>query len=595
MIASFGLFLVLAFAGAFLAFGSEYRRRGINFAVAVWPWVVRVMVGGVAGVTAAKLTYRFRHWAEFVGSPADFLVSVQGDWWVGLAVAVLVVVLYRPGWRRLGLMDGLLLCCGVAGLFGALLFAMFEDPGHIGLHGFNFYGALIAGTAAFLYINRRHGIGLLTALDIGSPGMMLAYAVGRLGCHFSGDGDWGIANFRVRPAWLGWLPDWAWAWRYPHNSVRQGEYIPGCSGGYCTRLVHGVWPTPLYEAVVCLGLFGVLWAVRRRIVRPGLLFALYAVMNGCERFLVEMIRVTPRYEVWGLRVSQAQVIAVGLVVIGTFLFLRVKWIALFFVLLPVNGRSQSGVRRDTMISRFFQRDTGWIASDGCISIPLSDRRVLWMMGDSYIDNYNKARGTVGCLFQVRNSALLQPLGDWRPSATSTLVGSGPSGFLRNDPRDSHLLWPTGGWQVGDTVYVYANNIVNASGGLGFASGGSDFLARLRMPDLTPVGYDSLPWFNGAVFGLGFDNEEKGDYVYTWGSGAGISRAGSWWRGCCGLVRGHPGVSGTAAAGIRLLLIWRISARARRMGRMWQRWEPGMCSSARSSAWPATRERGSFCR
>jgi len=513
MIANFGVFLVLAFAGAYWAFLVEYRRRGVGFSVVVRPWLVRLVFAVLAGVAVAKLVYRVRHWGAFIGSPSDFVFSLQGDWWEGVAAVVLVLWLYRPRRLRLELMDGLLLCCGVAGFLGALLFAAFEDPRHIGLYGLNFYGALIAGTVTFLYINRKHGVGLLTALDIGSPGMMLAYAIGRLGCHFSGDGDWGVVNFHARPLWLGWLPDWAWAWRYPHNSIRQGEYIPGCSGGYCTQLVDPVWPTPLYEAGVCLILFGVLWVLRRRIGRPGLLFAVYAVMNGCERFFVEFIRVTPRYELLGL--SQAQVIAVGLVLAGVIVAIRIRWIA-FFLLLPISGRSQSPVHPDTMINHFFRRDTGWIASDGCISIPLSDRRVLWMMGDSYIDHFNKARGTVGCLFQVRNSALLQPLGNWEPEATRTLVGPGPRSYLRNDPRDNHLLWPTGGYQAGDTVYVYANNIVNASGGLGFAGGGSDFLARLRMPDLAVVGFDSLPWFGGAAFGLGFDNEEKGDYVYTWG-------------------------------------------------------------------------------
>jgi len=461
-------------------------------------------------------------------------------------------------------MDEQLLYCGLAGFAGALLFAAVEDPRHIGFHGLNFYGALLAGTATWLYINRRHGISPATAADIGSPGMMLAYSIGRLGCHLAGDGDWGIVNAHTRPRWLGWLPDWAWAWRYPHNVIRQGVYIPGCSGGYCTQLAQPVYPTPLYESVLCLLLFGLLWAVRRRIERPGTLFALYAVLNGLERFFIETIRITPRYELGGWQLSQAQLIALAWVIAGLAVAARPrkKWAVPLIAFLPVSSNAQAEhsartalpgvdrdtviirhdttltrhdtaltrrdtvitcrdtviIRRDTTLTRWFDRDTGWIASDGCISIPLSDHRVLWMMGDSYIDNYNKARRTTGCLFQVRNSALLQPRGDWDPRATKTLIGRGPGipSYLKNDVRDDHLLWPTGGYQHGDTVYVYANNIVNASGGLGFASGGSDFLVRLLLPGLTVAGYDSLPFFNGATFGLGFDSEEPGDYVYTWG-------------------------------------------------------------------------------
>jgi hypothetical protein len=259
-----------------------------------------------------------------------------------------------------------------------------------------------------------------------------------------------------------------------------------------------------------------------------MLFALYAVLNGVERCCIEMIRVTPRYDLGGWRLSQAQLFALGWVVAGSVVAAagwrkglqaagrRWKGLGLLlFVVLPLSGRTQT-VHRDTLVTRYFDRDTGWIASDGCISIPLSDNRVVWMMGDSYIDNYDKVRRTTGCLFQVRNSALLQPRGNWDPRATKTLIGKGPRSFLKNDPREDHLLWPTGGYQQGDTVFVYANNIVNASGGLGFASGGSDFLVRLRMPGLEVVGYDSLRWFDGASFGLGFDSDEPGDYVYTWG-------------------------------------------------------------------------------
>jgi len=547
MITSFGLFLVLAFVGAYVVFRAEYRRKGIDFPVSLHPLTVRLGIAVVAGVAAAKLVHR------------DFIYSFRGEWWLGLAVAFAVAAFFRPRIPfRLPLMDGLLLYCGISGFLGSILLAALEDPHHIGINGINFYGALLAGTATFLYINKRNGVSLAVAVDIGSPGMMLAYAIGRMGCHLAGDGDWGVVNWHTRPSWLSWLPDWAWAWRYPHNSIHQGEYIPGCSGSFCTQLTNPVYPTPLYESVICLILFGVLWALRRHISRPGLLFALYAVLNGCERFLIEFIRVTPRYDPGGLSLSQAQLIALGWMATGLLVALRSRVIPLLSLLpltfLPITSHSQTTVTPgttitptptvtpdttitpiptvtpDTTISHFFQRDTGWIASDGCISIPLSDHRVLWMMGDSYIDNYNKSRGTVGCLFQVRNSALLQPFGNWDPQSTVTLLGRGsspnpgrgpgsnrgPLSFLRNDARDSHLLWPTGGFQQGDTVYIYADNIVNASGGLGFASGGSDFLARLKMPGLEVVGYDSLPSFNGASFGLGFDSEEPGDYVYTWG-------------------------------------------------------------------------------
>jgi phosphatidylglycerol:prolipoprotein diacylglycerol transferase len=216
-------------------------------------------------------------------------------------------------------MDRLLLSCGIAGFAGAILFAKIE-----GVSGLNYYGALIAGTLTYLYINRKHGIPLTIAADIGSPGMMLAYAIGRFGCHLAGDGDWGIVNKTPQPAWLQWAPAWTWSFRYPHNSIHQGVYLQGCTDNYCTQLPDPVYPTSFYEAVICLLLFAALWTLRSRISRPGLLFAIFAILNGIERFTIEFIRINPKYSIWSWELSQAQIIAIGWMLTGL--------IALFFSL-----------------------------------------------------------------------------------------------------------------------------------------------------------------------------------------------------------------------------------------------------------------------
>jgi phosphatidylglycerol:prolipoprotein diacylglycerol transferase len=51
-------------------------------------------------------------------------------------------------------------------------------------------------------------------LDVGGPGMMLAYAVGRIGCQMSGDGDWGIDKPCSQTGWLSWAPDWMWSFNF---------------------------------------------------------------------------------------------------------------------------------------------------------------------------------------------------------------------------------------------------------------------------------------------------------------------------------------------------------------------------------------------
>ncbi|MBU6325652.1 MAG: prolipoprotein diacylglyceryl transferase, partial [Bacteroidetes bacterium] len=86
---------------------------------------------------------------------------------------------------------------------------------------------------------------------------------------------------------------------------------------HCFRLEAPVFPTPLYEFLAGMLLFGVIWYMRKRISAPGLLFCLYMVLAGVERWLVETIRVNTRYEFIGMDFSQAQLISVFLILFGS--------------------------------------------------------------------------------------------------------------------------------------------------------------------------------------------------------------------------------------------------------------------------------------
>jgi phosphatidylglycerol:prolipoprotein diacylglycerol transferase len=166
---------------------------------------------------------------------------------------------------------------------------------------------------------------LVHLADIGSPGMMLAYGVGRIGCQLSGDGDWGIVNHHPKP---GFIPQWMWAFNYPHNAINEGVPIPGCNGFYCSQLAHGVYPTPFYEVAICLLFFMLMWIFRRKITIPGFMFFTYLVLNGGERFLIEMIRINPRYNILGMMFTQASLIGLLMLLGGitgfVFIVINVK-------------------------------------------------------------------------------------------------------------------------------------------------------------------------------------------------------------------------------------------------------------------------------
>jgi phosphatidylglycerol:prolipoprotein diacylglycerol transferase len=128
--------------------------------------------------------------------------------------------------------------------------------------GLVWYGGLIGGVVAVcLWARYRDFLGL-ALLDLAAPALALGYAIGRCGCQLSGDGDYG------KP----W--DGLWAMAYPDGTVPTD------------RTVH---PTPVYETLAMgLGAW-MLWQLRDR-VRAGVLFAIYLLYAGAERFLVEFLR-----------------------------------------------------------------------------------------------------------------------------------------------------------------------------------------------------------------------------------------------------------------------------------------------------------------
>ncbi|MEM6645450.1 MAG: prolipoprotein diacylglyceryl transferase family protein [Bacteroidota bacterium] len=199
----------------------------------------------------------------------------------------------------------------VIGFAGAKLFHILEnldtfsrDP--IGMilsqAGFTYYGGLLVATAFVAWYVRRQGLSVPRFADAVAPGLILGYGIGRMGCHLAGDGDWGIASdLAAKPDFL---PTWLWYETYPRNYL--GIDLSGA----------GVYPTPLYEIAMCLLIFAILWAVREHAFRAGWLFSLYLVFNGAERFLIEKIRVNNVFDLFGLQVTQAEVISSILMLLG---------------------------------------------------------------------------------------------------------------------------------------------------------------------------------------------------------------------------------------------------------------------------------------
>lgn len=350
---SFGFFVALAFVAAAVFVSLELKRKEKQGLMQ--PVVKRVKVGEAATPTQLlingligfiigfKLLAILTDYSSCAANPQEFLLSTQGNLIGGLIGAAIGAFLKYRQKEKLKLdkpkfedvkvwphqmLGDIIVVAAISGLIGAKLFSFLEDPDDFKnfledpasgfFSGLTIYGGLILGTIAVVWFARRRKINAVHLADATAPALMLSYAIGRIGCQVSGDGDWGIENAAAKPGWLSWLPDKLWAYDYPNNIGNDGELLADCPEGYqyCAHLVPPVFPTPVYETIMCLALFGVLWAFRKRITIPGMMISIYLIMNGVERFFIEKIRVNAKYTIGNMEVTQAEIISAVMALAG---------------------------------------------------------------------------------------------------------------------------------------------------------------------------------------------------------------------------------------------------------------------------------------
>lgn len=175
--------------------------------------------------------------------------------------------------------------------------------------GLTFYGGFILATALVYLYTKKKGIKFLTVADAASPALLLGYGIARIGCHLSGDGDYGF------PTTLPWGTNYSHG-TYPPSAAFKN--IPEITSQFPDGIVPDntlCHPTPVYEFLLCAVLFAIMWKWRNNIRPDGKMFMLYLLFAGAERFAVEFFRLNPRFA-FGL--SEAQFIALILIAIGLY-------------------------------------------------------------------------------------------------------------------------------------------------------------------------------------------------------------------------------------------------------------------------------------
>lgn len=291
-----------------------------------------------------KLIYTIFNYAYFANNPQDFIFSTLGSWPGGIVLGAIMTFytfyvknkskLNPPVQEEVEVHANehtwpLIFVAVVFGIIGAKLFHWFEnwddfmaDPmdSLLSFSGLTFYGGLILAAFAVGIYSEKNKIPWRQMADIVAPVLILGYGIGRIGCHVAGDGDWGIVNILPKPEWLAILPDWLWAYNYPHNIINEGIRIPGCTGNHCFQLAQPVFPTAVYETILSTIIFLLLWSLRKKINIPGQIFAIYLMFNGLERFFIEKIRVNNLFDFLGLKVTQAEIISSILFLTGLIMF-----------------------------------------------------------------------------------------------------------------------------------------------------------------------------------------------------------------------------------------------------------------------------------
>src|SRR5271170_1874275 len=196
---------------------------------------------------------------------------------------------------------------GLCGILGAKLYHLLESPAEFfadpwpllfSRYGFAWFGGFLGGFGAMLILGRRARLPLLEFLDACSPAACFGYAIGRIGCFLSGDGDYG------KPTSL------PWGMSFPNGVVPT------------TDRVH---PAPLYELIIWCAIGAFLWHMGSKALKgpkaKGEIFCNYLILTGVARFLVEIIRINPRSF---LGMSNAQAASVISVLAGAVLLWRLK-------------------------------------------------------------------------------------------------------------------------------------------------------------------------------------------------------------------------------------------------------------------------------
>ncbi|HQX63025.1 MAG TPA: prolipoprotein diacylglyceryl transferase [Thermomicrobiales bacterium] len=227
--------------------------------------------------------------------------------WHGVLTVVAIFValwIFQIGLRErrvtLEGFDSFVLWSIAGGIIGARVFFLIDHAGYFVDHpgeaikinegGLAIWGAVIGGFIAVAALCWARKYPFRKVIDAIAPGLIVAQAVGRIGCAINGDA-WGAPT------------SWPFAFIYTNPNA----LLP-------SRLLNvPTHPYPVYDMIMAMLILAVIWPLRKRGLPDGSIFAVYAALYGATRFVISYVR-EERVWFWGMQ--EAQVVSLVVVALA---------------------------------------------------------------------------------------------------------------------------------------------------------------------------------------------------------------------------------------------------------------------------------------